>query len=271
MWIVIASLGVVISIAGMLLVARKWNLPYRSILVGAIIAALFALIPFLWVYPLCTSIWSLVLSVIGQIGLAFVFALSAILFHFWRDPERIPPQEKGVIVSAADGEVIYIKTIPSGTIPLVTKNGRDYSLQELVGFELDDKNSMTIIGIEMNILNVHVNRCPIGGEVKLINHISGKFISLRKKDAPFVNTRCTTIITNEELTVVTVQIASRLVRRVDNYLSLGQTASLGDRLGMIRFGSQAAVIFPNRKDISIDTYIGQIVSAGTSILAHYSQ
>jgi phosphatidylserine decarboxylase len=269
MWITFALLGAVISTAGMLLLAWKWNLSISSILMGAITMSLAASLPFLGMYRSNRYDWLLLLSIGGQIALAMALALGIILYRFWRDPDRTPPQEDGVILSPADGKVIYVKTVHTGATPLVTKDGQDYSLQELTGCGLD-QSSMAIVGIDMNILNVHVNRCPIDGEVKLVKHIEGKFNSLRNRVSPFINARCTTIIANELLTVATVQIASRLVRRVDNYLSPGQIVSLGCRLGKIRFGSQVAVIFPNREDMHIEVHTGQTVMAGTSILAYYS-
>ncbi len=76
---------------------------------------------------------------------------------------------------------------------------------------------------------------------------------------------------NQTMTMAIIQIASRLVRRVDNYLHEEQTVILGQRLGMIRFGSQVAVILPNREDITIEVRLGQKVLAGTSILALYKE
>jgi phosphatidylserine decarboxylase len=270
MWIVLALSGVTISIIGMLLIAWKWNIPGRSILLSAVIVALVASLPFFWVYFHYKSGWQIIIGIIVQIGLTISIALGLVLLHFSRDPERYPPQEKGVIISPADGEVIYVNVIPTGSTPVVTKNNCDYCLHELTGTEIAD-NPMVIIGIEMNILNVHVNRCPIEGHVELVKHITGKFISLRNEEAPFINARCTTVVINEALTVAIVQIASRLVRRVDNYLQLGQFVRSGQRLGMIRFGSQVAAIFPNREDIKIEVHIGQKVFAGTSILARYME
>ncbi len=270
MWIGIDFVVVLISIFCMLLIARKWNIYNRSILISAILISLTVSVPFLWIYYNQNSGWLLIISIIGQIGISIVVALALVLYHFFRDPERVPPQGKGAIVSPADGEIIYINTIPNGFTPLVTKDGRDYHLQELAGIEFAG-TGMVIIGIEMNILNVHVNRCPIEGNVNLVKHIDGKFMSLRKKEAPFLNARCTTLIKNEALSMVIVQISSRLVRRVDNYLNAGQTVNLGQRLGMIRFGSQVAAVIPNREDIKVVAHIGQKVLAGISILANYQE
>lgn len=269
MWSVAALIGAIISVIGMLLIAWKWRLPFQSITPGVFALAIAVAVPFLWIYHTFQSFWTAVVGAGAQVGLSLVIALAIILYRFWRDPERRPPQEEGVVVSPADGQVIFIRSIPGEITPLVVKDGQSYSLRELAGIELADC-SMSMIGIEMNILNVHVNRCPIAGQVKLVKSIKGGFISLRNVEAPFANARCTTLIKNDALTVAVVQIASRLVRRVDNYLRPDQAVILGERLGMIRFGSQVTVIFPDRKNVEIQVHIGQAVQAGTSILARYS-
>lgn len=270
MTIQFALLGILLSGVGIFLLARKWNVAKLPNLVGAILIAFVVAIPFLWVYPLFTSPWARVLCIAAQVLLTLIFILTLVFYRFWRDPERIPVETERIIVSSADGEVIYVNKIPYENTPLVSKNGQDYLLNELLGVDLDDqKKGVIVIGIEMSMMNVHVNRCPIEGDVKLIKHIQGNFYSLRKKEAPFLNTRCTTLISNKELSVAIVQIASRLVRRIDNYLYSGQNVSLGQRLGMIRFGSQVAMIFPNREDIKVEAAVGQSIQAGISIIARY--
>lgn len=263
-------LGFILSIAGMMLLAGKWNIATLPNLMRTSALAGLIAIPFFWIYPLFLNAWTRIACVALQVLLTLIFAISIVFYRFWRDPERTPVENSKVIVSSADGEVIYIKKFPQGTIPVVSKDGKDYLLHELTGIDLDDHNKgVIIIGIEMNIMNVHVNRCPIEGDVKLVKHIQGKFYSLRKTEAPFLNTRCTTLISNQGLSVVTVQIASRLVRRVDNYLHPGQSVCLGQRLGMIRFGSQVAIICPDRESLKVEAFVGQITRAGISILARY--
>jgi len=252
----------------MLPLAMKWKLPKLPALAGATAATLAAALSFFWIYPLCETSWGLAAGVFGQTALALTLALSMILLRFWRDPERVPPEEDGVVLSAADGKVVYTRTVDEGSTPLVTKGGRDYLLRELMGTSLL-ASAAYVIGVEMNILNVHVTRCPIAGEVKLQKRIEGKFISLRKREAPFVNKRLTTIIENASLTVAVVQVASRLVRRVESYLSVGHTVSAGRRLGMIRFGSLVAVVLPKREDVRIEVKPGDRVTAGLSVLARY--
>lgn len=268
MWFGITAFVVIISIIIMLLIASKWNIANRSNLLNASFIALVACVPFLWINYQYRSGWLIIVSIVSQIGLSLFIALGIVLYRFSRDPERQSPDGNGVIVSPADGEIINIKYIPNGSTPIVTKNGHNFSLPELAGIEFVN-SGVIIIAIEMNILNVHVNRCPIEGQVQLIKLIDGKFLSLRKLEAPFLNSRCTTLITNDAITIMVVQIASRLVRRVENFLKPGQSVMLGQRLGKIQFGSQVAIIIPNREDIKLEVVKGQKVFAGTTIVARY--
>ncbi len=250
----------------MILVAKKWNIGWRPTLFGAGVTASATAIPFFWLYSRCKTGLAIAAGMFSQITLTLTCAFAFVMLRFWRDPERVSPETKEGVLSAADGKIIYIKTIDGSSMPLVTKQGRDYPLSELMGMNLMD-NGAYVIGTEMNILNVHVNRCPVAGQVKLIQPITGQFMSLRREEAPFVNARCTTVIENRSLSVAVVQIASRLVRRVENYLSVSQTVSAGQRLGMIRFGSLVAVVLPRRKDMTIEVQVGDTVTAGVSILA----
>ena len=262
------ALGAASSMLLMLLLTMKWKLPKLHALVGATAATLAAAFPFFWIYPLCHTNRSVAVAVFGQISLALTLALSGMMLRFWRDPERVPPEKDGVVLSPADGEVVYIRTVDEGSTPLVTKDGRDYLLRELTGISLL-ASAAHVIGVEFSFLEVHVNRCPIAGQVKLLKHIEGKFISLRKDEAPFVNARLTTMIENASLTLAVVQVASRLVRRVESYLNVGETVSAAQRLGMIRFGSLVAVVLPKREDVRIEVKPGDRVVAGISVLARY--
>lgn len=256
------------SMLVMLLLAMKWKLPKLPALVGSIAATLAAAFPFFWIYPLCQTNGGLAVAALSQIAVALALALSLMMLCFWRDPERVPPDRDGVVLSPADGKVLYVSDVDEGSTPLVTKSGRDYMLRELTGTNLLT-SAAQVIGVEMNLLDVHVNRCPIAGEVKLLKHIEGKFISLRKDEAPFVNARFTTIIENASLTLAVIQVASRLVRRIESYLTAGETVSAGQRLGVIRLGSLVAVVLPKREDVRIDVKPGDRVTAGISVLARY--
>jgi len=151
---------------------------------------------------------------------------------------------------------------------VVSKGGRIYRLNELTGTSLA-MGAVHVVGVGMSFLDVHVNRCPISGQVRLTKHIAGKFISLGKDEAQVVNERLTTVIENNCLNVAVVQIASRLVRRVQSDLKGVETVTAGQRLGMIRLGSLVAVIIPDRDDVRVEVKPGEYVKAGISILARY--
>lgn len=262
------ALGVVISMLLMLPLVVKWKLPMLITLIGAVAVSIVAALPFFWIYPKCGAGWGLVLAVLGQIALALALGFGLLMWRFWRDPERVPPEEDGIVLSAADGKVLYVRTIDDGSIPLVRKSGRDYLLRELTGTNLLS-SAVYVIAVEMSFLDVHVNRCPVAGQVKSLQSIEGRFLSLRKEESPFVNARLTTIIENASLSVAVVQVASRLVRRVESFLNVGERVSVGQRLGMIRFGSLVTVVLPHRGDVRIEVKPGDRVAAGVSVLACY--
>ena len=91
--------------------------------------------------------------------------------------------------------------------------------------------------------------------------------SLRRPEMEFVNERATTIIEGEALQVAVVQIASRLVRKIFAFVSPGQSVALGQRIGVIRFGSQVDLVLPAREDLRIAVCEGERVRAGESIVA----
>lgn len=260
--------GIVISLLLMLPLAIKWKLPKLPTLAGAVAVSIAAALPFFWIYSWCGTDLGLILAVPGQIALALALGLGLLMWRFWRDPERVPPEEDGVVLSAADGKVLYVRTIDDGSTPLVRKSGRDYLLKELTGTHLLG-SAVYLIAVEMSFLDVHVNRCPIAGWVKLLRPIEGSFLSLRKEESAFKNARFTTIIENASLTVAVVQVASRLVRRVQSFLTLDERVGAGQRLGMIRLGSLVAVIVPQTNGVRIEAKPGERVTAGVSVLARY--
>ncbi len=267
MWIGIAITALIISLSIMLLIARKWNIYNRSTFLVVTFINLIAAMPSLWINYYKTG-WQLILGAVFQIGLSLLIGLFLVLFRFSRDPERVPIETDGVILSAADGEVVYVWDLPENFATIVKKGNRTYNLDELLGTTLAS-GKVYVVGVGMNFLDVHVNRCPISGQVRLLKHIDGKFISLRIDEAPFINERFTTIIENETINVAIVQIASRLVRRIESFLDIGDAVNAGQRLGMIRLGSLVSIIFPDRDDMKIEVKPGDYVMAGISILARY--
>lgn len=252
----------------MLALATKWKLPRHLALISIVTLAVLTAVPFAHAYTNYESEIGRGVVALVQVFATLAFGLLLLLVRFSRDPERVPPQTDRVVLSAADGEVAYVWKIAKDSPIEVNKGGRTFRLDELTGICLTT-DAVHVVGVGMTFLDVHVNRCPIPGRVRLTKHIAGQFMSLGRDEAPFVNERVTTVIEGGSLNIAVVQIASRLVRRIQSYLEVGQTVSAGQRLGMIRFGSLVAIIIPDREDIRIEVAPGDYVKAGISVLARF--
>ena len=261
-----SGVGLIGSIAVIVLVGAKWKLPLGLVGAGGTAAGIAAAALSVVASPLFGAKWLLALSF--QTLLAVGLAVGLAMLRFWRDPERVSPDDPGAIISPADGKVLYVVFAGEGETPLVTKHGRSYALSELTRVRVP-AGPAYVIGVEMTILDVHVNRCPMAGRVSSLVRVGGKFLSLRKEEAPFVNERVTTVIENESVSVAVVQVASRLVRRIRSYLVTGDTVQAGQRLGMIAFGSLVAIVLPVTASLQIQVEPGDAVRAGVSVMARY--
>lgn len=201
-----------------------------------------------------------ILCPVFVLGVAFAFTM----IRFWRTPKRKIVAGANEIVCPADGNVIYITRVEAGEIPISIKGKRYSRLEELTKTDLLDKPCW-LVGINMTPFDVHKNCAPIDGKIILNQHFNGKFLSLKDEKALSENERNTYVIGNEKLKIGIVQIASRLVRRIDSYVRQGAEVKKGDWLGMIRFGSQVDVIIPI--EYKINVALKDQTYAGTTILA----
>ena len=189
-------------------------------------------------------------------------------FRFFRDPDRISPEALNILVSPADGTIRYIKQCHEGKIPVSQKGTKKILLKELLQTTLL-KGDLIMIGIEMSLLDVHVNRSPISGMILFQHYKKGNFYSLRNP-IYLENERVITIIENPEKRVAVVQIASRLVRRIVSYHKTGDSLNIGERLGMIRFGSQVDLLISSKDLLNLKIKVGDHVHAGESIIGTFS-
>lgn len=260
----IAVLAGLASAAMLVAVGGKWELKRRhvwpwSAFIGlavfgaiALVERYFPSIPQLAVGAAC---------VIAGIGTT----IGTILFFFFRDPERKSPDRNDLIISPADGTVIYIKQIEAANFPFAVKNGRQIPLAEFTTENLISDRGVQI-GIAMNYLNVHVNRSPIQGRITMLKAVPGLFESLKHIESLLVNERVLMVFEANHLKVGIVQIASRLVRRIVPFVKAGQEVEQGQRVGRITFGSQVDVILPFSEDLKIVVQVGDEVIAGVSPL-----
>jgi phosphatidylserine decarboxylase len=210
------------------------------------------------------------LSGVGTTILVWVLtvaaALALLLYRFYRDPERPPPNGTNLIVSPAEGEVIYVQQAPGGILPVSVKLGRAIPLQELTRTSLR-REDVVVVGIAMSFVDVHVNRAPIAGRIAFQRHFKGSFGSLKNPEMVFQNERATTLIERDDLQVAVVQIASRLVRQISSFVREGEQVALGQRMGVIRFGSQVDIVLPMHPRLHVAVRPGQHVRVGQSVIA----
>lgn len=146
------------------------------------------------------------------------------------------------MLSPADGKVISIGT--SSFNPLGSPGVR--------------------LSIFMSPLNVHVNRAPVAGVIKRVDHKKGRFFSAFKPEAERENERNIVHLESPGGLVVFSQVAGFLARRIVFHPKTGDHVSTGERIGMIRFGSRVDVYLP--ETFSFKVRIGQKVTAGETIL-----
>jgi phosphatidylserine decarboxylase len=258
-------LALLLSLASTLPLAWKWVLGTRR--VALTIAALsLATGLLLLAVPAMRNLDSLLIKAGVNWLLTLVIAFGLLAYRFYRDPERSVPLTPGLVVSPADGEVLYIRRSEGGTLPVSTKHGHSYRLQELTMTPLEAGDA-TVVGIGMSFLDVHVNRAPIAGRITKRQHFPGLFGSLRHPEMVFRNERFTTIIESDGWQVVVVQIASRLVRQIASFVRESQEVTRGQRIGVIRLGSQVDLVLPCRADLRVTVKPGDRLTAGESIVA----
>lgn len=203
-------------------------------------------------------------------------------FYFFRDPKRTAPKGNN-LVAPADGTVVYIKKVKKGTVPLSIKGSKEIKLQEIVKTKdvLDDQY---LIGIFMSPFSVHVNRAPIAGLVKKISYFKAKtnlpmtkmfwrtFLKIKpyfKGSVHIFENERNTILIEGDLSVWVVQIADQYVNKIVCRVREGQILKKGQRIGLIKMGSQVDLVFPAQKGLKIEVKEGQYVWAGQTIMASY--
>ncbi len=193
------------------------------------IPAFFALTSWFAGYPVSATILTLVT----------VFVLC-----FFRNPERTTPDTPGLVVSPADGKVIFVGEAEEADL-----------------FQGRAKK----ISIFMSVFNVHVNRNPCSGTVEGIRYYKGKFLVASVDKASSDNERNAVLVRTEDgQKVLTIQIAGLVARRIVCWLKEGMTVTRGERFGLIRFGSRLDVFLPLESTVSVK--VGDKTRAGETPL-----
>ena len=169
--------------------------------------------------------------------------LACYCLYFFRNPERKIPVDESLIVSPADGTV-----------------------QDVVQIQDDEfiKSPCTKVIIFLSVFDVHVNRSPIAGEIKLQKYICGRFRPAYKDSVGFENERHLIGIENEKLRVTVTQIAGILARRIVSWVTLDDKLEKGELYGLIRFGSCTEIVVPENVEVLVKK--GEKVRGGETII-----
>jgi phosphatidylserine decarboxylase len=259
-----AAAGALVALALAMPLAWKWELGASRCALAVAALAIFAGLSVAALDALFALSWLLATALVAALTLTLSGA--AMLWRFYRDPERTPPDRSNAVVSPADGTVIYVHRSRRGKLPVSTKHRRPFVLEELVRTPLGSDDAV-VVGIALSFLDVHVNRAPIAGSVASQRRYPGRFASLKDPAAVYANERATMILEQPGLQVAVVLIASRLVRRIVSFVREGENVGLGQRIGVIRFGSQVDLVLPDRDDVRVLVQPGQALCAGETTVA----
>ena len=177
--------------------------------------------------------------------LLLLLALASALF--FRDPERFAPGREGIVVSPADGRVLAV--------------------EEVEAPEECGMGDCLKVSIFMSILDVHVNRSPVAGEIVGVHYRPGKFFSANLDKASEQNER--NLIVLEDTAgrrLAFVQIAGLIARRIVCFVEPGSEVARGERCGLIRFGSRVELFLPSESEIEVIP--GRQVRAGETIIGY---
>jgi phosphatidylserine decarboxylase len=175
-------------------------------------------------------------------GAIFV-ALGLFVLYFFRDPDRQIPNELGAVVSPADGRVV-----------------------EIVEEPLDNRPGKRI-SIFLSIFDVHVNRAPVAGRVSRMDYHPGRFMAAWREKASDANEQNAITIAASAGEIRFKQIAGWVARRILCWTRIGDEVKLGQRIGMIRFGSRVDVWLPAGAEILVQR--GQHVAGGATQIARW--
>ena len=158
---------------------------------------------------------------------------------FFRDPVRSIRDDAGLILSPADGTVM----------------------------EISEEDGAKCVKIFLSVFNVNLQRSPVEGVVKSVEYRPGKFLPAMRQEAHILNEQNIITIETKDGEYKVKQIAGILARRVVSWVRRGDKVSKGQKIGLIKFGSQVDVYFPKGSPAEIVVAKGDKVVSGITVLA----
>jgi phosphatidylserine decarboxylase len=170
--------------------------------------------------------------------------------YFFRDPPRVTPVRDGMVVAPADGRVSRI----TNAVP-----AKELGLGE---------RPLPRVSIFMSVFDCHVNRSPATGKIERIVYRPGAFVNADLDKASEDNERNCFLIATDRGRIGVVQIAGLVARRIVCFVQQGTSVGVGERIGLIRFGSRVDVYLP--EGVRPLVAEGQTAIAGETVLADLS-
>lgn len=171
-------------------------------------------------------------------------ALTIFVSWFFRNPARMIPEGPGLVVAPGDGKVIAIE-------------------EEFEPRYLKDRSLR--VTIFLNVFDVHINRIPCEGVIEDVQYQPGLFLVASKPEATIKNEQNALMIQSAGgAKVLCVQVAGLIARRIVCWVSPKERAKLGERFGLIRFGSRMDTFVPIGTKLRVA--VGDRVKGGATIL-----
>ena len=177
---------------------------------------------------------------VGSLGAVPLLFLAVFFLYFFRDPDRISPQDANLVLSPADGRVLVAGPADPKAAP---------------------PGEWKQISIFLSPMDVHINRSPVSGRVTKVDFRKGRFLPAYHKDAASTNERSEVWVDHGGLTVVFRQIVGILARRVVCRVQPGEELKAGERFGIMKFGSRMDVFLPPTAELKVkegDTVVGGV-------------
>jgi len=182
-----------------------------------------------WILAAIAAAWLLTVFFLPFLSILFAIALLFTLY-FFRDPERAVPEGENIAVAPADGLVTTVDEVEE---------------EEFL------KTRLRRIGIFLSVLDVHVNRAPLAGEVLHSEPKPGQFLDARSPLSSTLNVSRSWVFSGPMGTVLVRQITGAIARRICPWAVVGDKLMRGERFGMIRFGSRTELLLPMDAEILV--------------------
>jgi len=212
-------------------------------------------------FALLTAFASLATAFLAWETLAWPLAFLTVgVLAFFRDPQRSVPQNANFVLAPADGLITLIQKVP----PPPELRGGDGGAPGM------GEGALTRVSIFMSVFDVHINRAPIGGTIRRVVYIPGKFLNADLDKASEDNERQHFLVERGDGALIGfTQIAGLVARRIVPFVKPGDTVAAGQRVGLIRFGSRVDVYLPAGTEPRV--MLGQKTVAGETVLAEIGQ